>query len=45
VVTARPAVPPVVREVIETQTDARPAEAGAENGFWDRVMGFLGKRP
>jgi murein DD-endopeptidase MepM/ murein hydrolase activator NlpD len=45
VVTARPAVPPVVREVIETQTDSKPAEAGVEAGFWDRVMGFLGKRP
>lgn len=40
----RPEVPPVVREVIETQTDAKAAPGAAPNGFWDRVMGFLGKK-
>ena len=41
---ARPEVPPVVREVIETQTDAKAAPGAAPRGFWDRVMGFLGKK-
>lgn len=41
---ARPVVPPVVRNVIETQTDSKAAPGAAPSGFWDRVMGFLGKK-
>lgn len=40
----RPQVPEAVMEVIETQTDAKPAEAAADRNFWDKVMGFLGRK-
>lgn len=41
---SRPEVPAVVQEVIQSQTDAKPAEAAADRGFWERIMGFLGKK-
>lgn len=42
---SRPEVPPVVKDVIETQVSASPvlAEPEAKKAFWDKLLGFLGR--
>ncbi len=41
---SRPSVPPVVEEVIQTQTDAQATDTEKSRGIWNRMMGFLGQR-
>ncbi|MCB1231993.1 MAG: M23 family metallopeptidase [Verrucomicrobiae bacterium] len=40
---ARPNVPNVVREAIDTQTDAKPTSKDDKPGIWSRIRGFLGR--
>jgi hypothetical protein len=41
---SRPNVPSVVRNAIQTHTDAKPAKSEEKKGFWSKMMGFLGNR-
>lgn len=40
---SRPNVPRVVREAIDTQTDAQPADSEKQKGLWNKIRNFLGR--